>query len=73
MSQVFFKELESHEPDDHLSIGGEPTARTRTKCWRPSRGVILKEKPDWVLVHSDTNSTLSGIFAAVKLLIPVAQ
>lgn len=73
MSRVFFEELEIPEPDYHLGIGsgshGEQTGRMLQAIER----VVLEEKPDWVLVYGDTNSTLAGALAAVKLHIPVAH
>jgi UDP-N-acetylglucosamine 2-epimerase len=71
MSQLFFEELEIPEPDLNLEIGsglhGEQTAQMVVGIER----VLVEQKPDRVLVYGDTNSTLAGALAAVKLNIPV--
>jgi UDP-GlcNAc3NAcA epimerase len=60
MSQVFFDELEIPEPAHRLDLRtSDPTAMTP-----PIREVIEAERPDWVLVYGDTNSTLAGAHAA---------
>jgi len=73
MSDVFFSELGMADPAYHLGIHsgthGEMTGRMLTEVER----VLLDEKPDVVLVYGDTNSTLAGALAAVKLHIPVAH
>lgn len=73
MSDIFFKELNISEPNYYLNIGsashGEQTGRM---LWDIEK-VLLKEKPDGVLVYGDTNTTLSGALAAAKLHIPVAH
>jgi UDP-GlcNAc3NAcA epimerase len=73
MSDVFFAALGIPEPAYNLGIGGgshgEMTGRQLTEIER----CLLDERPDVVLVYGDTNSTLAGALAAVKLHIPVAH
>lgn len=73
MSAVFFAELEIPQPDYHLGIGsGAHGAQTGAMLGKIEQ-VLLSEKPDWVLVYGDTNSTLAGALAAAKLHLPVAH
>jgi len=73
MSGVFFKELEIHRPDHDLEIGSAPHGAQTGRMLEAVERVILEEKPDCVLVYGDTNSTLAGALAAVKLHVPVAH
>ena len=73
MSAVFFSELGMQPPAYNLEIHGgghgEMTGRMLIEIER----VLHAEKPDAVLVYGDTNSTLAGALAAVKLHLPVAH
>ena len=73
MSDVFFEELGIDKPRYQLAINsgghGEMTGRMLMEIEK----VLMAEKPDAVLVYGDTNSTLAGALAAVKLQIPVAH
>jgi UDP-GlcNAc3NAcA epimerase len=73
MSDVFFEELEIPRPDFHLGIGGGTHGQNTGRMITEVERVLLEQRPDWVLVYGDTDSTLAGALAAVKLHIPVAH
>jgi UDP-GlcNAc3NAcA epimerase len=73
MSEVFFKELGMNSPKHHLQIGGGRHGEMTGRMLVAIEKVLMDEKPDAVMVYGDTNSTLAGALAAVKLGIPVAH
>jgi UDP-GlcNAc3NAcA epimerase len=73
MSKVFFDDLGIPAPHYHFAISGGHHGAMTGKMLEAVEGVLLTEKPDWVLVYGDTNSTLAGALAAAKLHIPVAH
>jgi len=73
MSDVFFDQLAIPRPDYQLDIHGGNHGDMTGRMLIEIEKVLLQEKPDWVLVYGDTNSTLAGALAAVKLHIPVAH
>jgi UDP-GlcNAc3NAcA epimerase len=73
MSGVFFEELEIPRPAYHLGIGGGTHGQNTGRMVEAIEKVLFEERPDWVLVYGDTDSTLAGALAAVKLHIPVAH
>jgi len=73
MSDVFFDELAIPHPAYNLGVGsGSHGAQTGAMLAKIEE-VILSEKPDWVLIYGDTNSTLAAALAASKLHAPVAH
>jgi UDP-GlcNAc3NAcA epimerase len=73
MSQVFFDEMEIPAPAYQLSISGLNHGAMTGRMLEKIEEVLLIEKPDYVLVYGDTNSTLAGALAASKLQIPIAH
>ncbi len=73
MSGVFFKELGIPEPTFHFEIGGGTHGAMTGRMLEAIEKVLLDVKPDAVLVYGDTNSTIAGALAAVKLHQPVAH
>jgi UDP-GlcNAc3NAcA epimerase len=73
MSDVFFDELGMPAPQHVLGIHGGGHGAMTGRMLEAVEGVLLQERPDAVLVYGDTNSTLAGALAAVKLHVPVAH
>lgn len=73
MSDIFFEELGIPAPDYHLGTAGGSHGEMTGRMLAAIEAVLIEEKPDWVLVYGDTNSTLAGALAAAKLHIPVAH
>ncbi len=73
MSKVFFDELDIPAPQYNLEISGGSHGLMTGRMLEAIEGVILQEKPDYLLVYGDTNSTLAGAIAAAKLHVPVAH
>lgn len=73
MSDVFFKELQIPAPDIHLNVGSGTHAEQTAEIMKRFEAVVLQEKPDWVVVLGDVNSTLACSVTAAKLHVPVAH
>lgn len=73
MSDVFFEQMDIAKPDYHLEVNSLTHGAMTGRMLEKIEEVLLKEKPDVVLVYGDTNSTIAGALAAQKLHIPVAH
>jgi UDP-GlcNAc3NAcA epimerase len=73
MSQVFFDEMDIPHPNYNLEISGLQHGAMTGRMLEKVEEVLLQEKPDYVMVYGDTNSTLAGALAASKLHIPLAH
>lgn len=73
MSEVFFEEMDIPKPKYNLNINRVSHGAMTGRMLESIEGILLEEKPDYVLVYGDTNSTLAGAIAASKLHIPIAH
>jgi len=73
MDRVFFRELQLKLPRYFLNVGSSSQGRQTARMLELLEPILLKTKPDLVLVLGDTNSTLAGALVAAKLNIPVGH
>lgn len=73
LSDVFFEELEIPPPAFNLGVGSGPHGQQTGRMLEAIEKVLRKERPDWVLVYGDTNSTIAGALGAAKLTVPLAH
>lgn len=73
MSEVFFSELGIPVPKYNLGISGGTHGSMTGRMIEGIETIIASEKPDWLLIYGDTNSTLAGAVAAAKLHVPIAH
>lgn len=73
MSEVFFEEMGMRPPDCNLNVGSGSHAAQTAAMLTGIEAAIQNERPNWVLIYGDTNSTLAAALAASKLNVPVAH
>ena len=73
MSQVFFDELGIPHPDYNLHVGSASHGVQTARMTEGIEEILLKEKPDFIVLYGDTNSTLAGAVAAAKIHVPIVH
>jgi UDP-N-acetylglucosamine 2-epimerase (non-hydrolysing)/UDP-GlcNAc3NAcA epimerase len=71
MSDVFFEELGIPKPDYYLQVGSNTRTKQIAEIMIRLEDVLIMEKPDYIIVYGDTNSTLAGALVARNLDIPI--
>jgi UDP-N-acetylglucosamine 2-epimerase (non-hydrolysing) len=73
MSDIFFEQLGIPRPDIALGIGSGSHAQQTAQVMMKFETAVLADRPDWVLVYGDVNSTVAAALVCAKLRIPVAH
>ena len=73
MSQVFFDELEIPRPDYNLHVGSASHGIQTARMTEGIETLLIKERPDFIILYGDTNSTLAGAVAAAKIQVPIVH
>ncbi len=73
MSDAFFRDLKLPKPDVYLGVGSGSHAAQTAAVMQSFEPVVVRERPDWVLVVGDVNSTLAAALVSVKLGVKVAH
>lgn len=73
MSQVFFDELQIPRPDYNLHVGSASHGVQTARMTEGIEALLIKEKPDFIVLYGDTNSTLAGAVAAAKIHVPIVH
>jgi UDP-N-acetylglucosamine 2-epimerase (non-hydrolysing) len=73
MSEAFFRDLSLPEPDVYLGVGSGSHAEQTANIMKSFEPVLLRERPDWVVVVGDVNSTLACALVSIKLGVRVAH
>jgi UDP-GlcNAc3NAcA epimerase len=73
MSGVFFDELQIPQPAYNLNVGSGSHAKQTAAMLTGIEEILVKEKPQAIVLYGDTNSTLAGAVAAAKIHVPIAH
>lgn len=73
MSQIFFDELGIPLPNYNLEVGSASHGQQTSQMISGIEDILLLEKPEYIILFGDTNSTLAGAIAASKIHIPIVH
>jgi len=73
MSELHFTSLGLHQPDFYLGIGSDTHGRQTARMLQDIEEILVRERPDMVMVYGDTNSTMAGALSAAKLCIKIGH